>query len=111
MSIDLQLKLHELMKDVLVKNGLGVDFQKAVVGTLIAGRQKKRALCILGSSNMAKSFLSKPLTKIYRTYTRPDNGSYQLETILDKEAVIQAQLEKNFFDKQSSSLKKTVEYG
>ena len=57
---------YGLVKDVLQKNGFDGGFQAAVVGTLIAGR-KKNALCIVGPSNMAQSFLLKPLVLIYKT--------------------------------------------
>ena len=75
------------MKDVLLKNGLDSTFQKEVIDTLMVGRKKMRNLCILGSTNMAKSFLFKPLALIFRHYKRPDSGSYQLEDILGKEIV------------------------
>ncbi len=78
---------HTLMKDVLARNGLDGKFQRTVIANLRAGRQKKRNLCIVGGTNMAKSFLLKPLTLIFKTYTRPDGGSYQLEDLLGKELV------------------------
>lgn len=78
---------YTLMKDNLVKNNLDGPFQKEVCDTLEAGRKKQRNLCLLGSTNMAKSFLFKPLALIYRTYTRPDGGSHQLEELLGKELV------------------------
>lgn len=76
-----------LLKDILHKNNMDGEFQKEVCDTLEAGRLKERNLCLLGSTNMAKSFLLKPLPLIYRTYTRPDGGSYQLEQLLGKELV------------------------
>ena len=78
---------YKLMKDILDKNKLDGPFQKEVCDTLEAGRHKKRNLCLLGSTNMAKSFLFKPLALIYRTYTRPDGGTHQLEELLGKELV------------------------
>jgi hypothetical protein len=77
----------ELMKDILEKNKMDGAFQKDVCDTLEVGRLKERNLCLLGSTNMCKSFLMKPLTLIYRTYERPDGGSHQLEELLDKELV------------------------
>ncbi len=76
---------YNLLKDVLQKNGLDGEFQRLVIGTLQAGRLKQRKLCIIGSANMGKSFLFKPLTKIFRTFRRPDTGGYQLESLLGKE--------------------------
>ena len=78
---------YTLMKDILDKNGLEGEFQKEVCDILEAGRHKQRNLCILGSTNMAKTFLLKPLALIYKTYTRPDGGSYQLEALLASEVV------------------------
>ena len=78
---------YELLKDVVRKNDIDGPLQQKVVGALAAGRMKKRNLCVVGQSNMAKSFLFKPLLKIFKTYEMPDGGSYQLEEILDKEMV------------------------
>jgi len=78
---------YNLMKDVLHMNNLDGVFQKSVIGTLVAGRQKMRNLCLVGGPGTAKSFLFKPLMMIYNTYTRPDGGSYQLEELLGKEMV------------------------
>lgn len=78
---------YKLMKEVLGKNGVDGEFQKLVVATLSTGREKATNLCIVGGTNMAKSFVLKPLFIIYKTYTRPDGGSYQLENLLGKEVV------------------------
>ena len=75
------------LKDLLQKNNMDGDFQREVWETLDKGRQKQRNLCLVGSTNMGKSFLYKPLVKIFKTYSRPDGGSHQLEGILDKEIV------------------------
>ena len=73
------------LKDVLSKNGVDGEFQKKIVATLSIGREKGTNLCIIGSTNMAKSYVLKPLFLIFKTYTRPDGGSYQLEELLGKE--------------------------
>ena len=78
---------YQLLKEVLQKNGMDGEFQREVCDTLEAGRLKQRNFCLLGGTDMAKSFLFKPLTLIFRTYERPDGGSYQLEDILDKELI------------------------
>ncbi len=78
---------YKLIKEILDKNKIDGPFQEAVVGTLKAGRKKMRNLCLVAGTNSAKSYLFKPLTLIFRTYTRPDGGSYQLEDILGKELV------------------------
>ncbi len=78
---------YDLMKDTLQKNGMDGWFQKEVCDTLEAGRLKERNLCLLGSTNTGKSYLLKPLALVYRTYTRPDGGTHQLEELLGKELV------------------------
>ena len=78
---------YNLMKDCLVKNGIDGEFQSLIAGALRVGRAKQRNICILGSTNMAKSYLMKPLTMIYTTYRRPDGGTHQLEKIIGKEIV------------------------
>ena len=44
-----------------------------------------RNLCLVGPPNTMKSYLYKPLSLIYNTYSRPDGGSYQLEELIGKE--------------------------
>lgn len=78
---------YRLLKDVVVKNNIDGDLQRLVIEVLQAGRQKMRNLCIIGSRNMAKSFLLKPLTIIYKTYQRPDGGTYQLEKLPGSELI------------------------
>ena len=80
-------KCYDLQKQVLQKNGLDGPFQEAVFGALVAGRAKKRNLCLIGPSDCAKSFLYKGLRELYRVYERPDGGSYQLEDLLGQEVV------------------------
>ena len=76
-----------LIKDVLAKNGVDGEFQRQVVAALRIGREKGTNLCVVGGTNMAKSYVFKPLFIIFKTYTRPDGGSYQLEDLLGKEMV------------------------
>ena len=76
-----------LMKDLLDKNKLDGRFQAEVLGALRAGRQKMRAICLLGGTNCGKSFLLKGLRRIFRVYERPEGGTHQLEDLLDKEVV------------------------
>ena len=78
---------HTLMKEILRNNGLDGTFQKAVLGSLRAGRAKKRNLCLLGPADCGKSFLFKGVRGLLRTYERPDSGSYQLEDLLGTEVV------------------------
>ena len=57
------------------------------MAALRIGREKGTNLCVVGGTNMAKSYVFKPLFIIFKTYTRPDGGSYQLEDLLGKEMV------------------------
>ena len=78
---------YGLMKDVLDKNKMDGKFQADVVATLQEGRKKGRNLCLVGGPDTAKSYLYKPLSLIYNTYSRPDGGTHQLEELLGKELV------------------------
>ena len=84
---------YVLMKKTLAKNGLEGKFQQQVVSTLKAGRKKMRNLCLIGGPNTMKSYLYKPLSLIYNTYSRPDCGSYQLEELMGKELIFLNDLE------------------
>ena len=79
---------YRLIKGCLGHNNLDGSFQKTVFDNLVAGRKKMRNLCLVGSSNCAKSFLVEPLGLIYNTYVRPDGGTYQLEDLVGKELVL-----------------------
>jgi len=80
-------KCYDLQKQVLQANGLDGTFQEAVFGTLVAGRAKKRNVCLVGPTDCAKSFLFKGLRELYHVYERPDGGNYQLEDLLGQEVV------------------------
>ena len=75
------------MKQTLAANHLEGAFQREVVATLIAGRKRMRNLCLVGGPGTGKSHVFKPLALIFKTYSRPDGGSYQLEDLLGKELV------------------------
>ena len=59
----------------------------SIADALAYGSAKKHNVFLLGPTNAGKSFLIKPLTLLFRTYSIPDSGSYQLEMILDKEVI------------------------
>ena len=77
----------ELAVDTLGKNNCRGLFCAAMYKALLEGRKKGNNVFLLGPTNAGKSFLVKPLSLIYNVYTIPDGGSYQLESILDKELV------------------------
>ena len=78
---------HALMKRILQKSGIDGPWQKEVFGALRSGRAKMRNLCLLGPPDCAKSFLLRGFEDVFRTYKRPDGGSYQLEDLLGAELV------------------------
>ena len=80
-------RCYGLMKGILQANGLDGVLQAEVLGALRTGRAKRRTLCLLGEPDCGKSFLFTGLKEVYRTYVRPDGGSYQLEELLEKELV------------------------
>ena len=80
-------RCFNLIKDILQKNNIDGEFQRLVVATLKTGRAKMRNICIVGGRNMGKTLIFKGLMDIFKTYERPDGGSYQLEDILDTELV------------------------
>jgi hypothetical protein len=79
--------VYDMMKDLLRKNGMDGPFQQQVIKSLVMGRCKKANFCIVGPTNCAKSFLFKSLLLIFKTYSRPDGGSYQLEDIVPAEVI------------------------
>ena len=82
-----QGRCYELMKDLLIKNGLDGRLQGVVLGALRAGRAKKRTICLLGGTDCGQSFLFRGFSEIFHVYERPDSGSYQLEDLEGKELV------------------------
>ena len=86
---------YGLMKVILRENDLDGPWQKEVLGALRTGRAKQRNLCLLGPPDCGKSFLLKGLEAVYRTYTRPEGGSYQLEDLLGSELVFLNDFEYN----------------
>ena len=78
---------RRLATETLDNNGVREVFCGAIYKALAEGRKKKNNVFLVGPTNAAKSFLVKPLTLMYHTYTIPDGGSYQLEAILDAEVM------------------------
>lgn len=83
-----QGRCYALMKDLLARNNLDGVLQRDVLGALRTGRAKKRVVCLVGGTDCGKSFLFGGFEEVFQTYTRPEGGSYQLETLLDKELVL-----------------------
>lgn len=76
-----------MAQEILHHNGLTGVFEQAVYRALAEGRKKKNNVFIVGESNCGKSFLLNPLKMLFACYQQPDSGSYQLETLLDKQVM------------------------
>ena len=91
-----QGKYYTMMKEVLRANGLDGPFQQAIMEAIIYGRDKERNVFCIGKTNCAKSFLTKPLQKIYRVFVPPDPAaepSYPLANLLGKEVLLFSEFE------------------
>ena len=71
-----------------MQNGLDGRLQGLVLGSLRAGRAKKRTICLLGGADCGKTFLLRGLSEVFHVYERPDSGSYQLGDLAGKELVL-----------------------
>ena len=61
----------------LQRNNFGVgEFSTAVRRLLQLGRGKHRNILITGPSNCGKSFMLNPLTKVFRSFTNPAQGTF-----------------------------------
>ena len=47
---------YEMLKDIVQRNGIDHIFQKEIIEALRSGRKKMRNICVLGKTNMGKSF-------------------------------------------------------
>lgn len=76
----------KMAMDVLQNNGVNAYvFSEAVRKLLKDGRQKGNNILITGPRNCAKTFLLKPLTKVFNCFTNPSSGTYAFVGIQNKE--------------------------
>ena len=61
-----------LQKNNLPKN----EFSTAIIFALQHGRGKGRNILIVGPANCGKTFISKPLQKIFHTFSNPSTNSF-----------------------------------
>ena len=54
-----------MLKNTVRNKHLKGMFQEKLVATLHHGKHKMRNMCLWGATDMAKSYLLKPLTKIF----------------------------------------------
>ena len=79
---------YQMAREQLARNNLDGEFQRHVYSALSKGRQKQENFFLIGPTNTAKSYLLKPLAKIYQAYQPPDQGSYPLELLPDAEILL-----------------------
>ena len=64
-------------KSTLQLNGLDPnEFAAAIRNLTEKGRDKHRNIILVGNSNCGKTFLWKPLTKIYQCFNSPTSGTF-----------------------------------
>ena len=79
-------KWLEMAREVLLNNGVNAyTFAEAVRRLLREGRSKGNNLLITGPKDCAKTFVFRPLTKIFECFTNPSSGSYAFVGIQKKE--------------------------
>ena len=76
----------EMATQVLQNNSVNAYvFAEAVRKLLRDGRDKGRNVLITGPRDCAKTFLLRPLTKVYNCFTNPSSGTYAFVGIQNKE--------------------------
>jgi hypothetical protein len=63
------------------------DFCKAVVINLKVGRGKGRNMFLVGRANCGKSFLLRPLQKIFKTLANPASNSFSFADVVKNEVI------------------------
>lgn len=77
-----------LAEETLRRNGYDpAEFCTAVVDLLRVGRSKARNVILVGGSNCGKSFLLRPLQRIYACFCSPAFNSYSFAGVEDKEII------------------------
>ena len=76
----------EMAREVLTNNHINAYvFAAAVRNLLQHGREKGGNILITGARDCAKTFILRPLTKIFRCFTNPSSGTYAFVGIQNKE--------------------------
>ena len=74
--------------DILGRNAIDVkSYQDAVRECLKRGRDKKNNVFLVGQSNCGKTFLFRPLEKIFDTFCNPAQGSFNWVSAPSKEVI------------------------
>ena len=76
----------EMAREVLANNHVNAYvFAAAVRNLLENGREKGGNILITGARDCAKTFVLRPLTKLFKCFTNPSSGSYAFVGIQNKE--------------------------
>ncbi len=76
----------QLAREVLTNNGINAYvFAESVRKLLQKGRSKGNNILLTGPKDCAKTFLLRPLTKIFDCFTNPSSGTYAFVGIQNKE--------------------------
>ena len=74
--------------EVLEGNGIDIEqFKAKVLRVLELGREKRNNLMIIGYANCGKTFLFKPMTKIFNAFVSPASGTFAWVGAEQKEIV------------------------
>jgi len=76
-------------REILKKNDhVPEEFGRRIRELLLLGRGKFRNLMLIGPTNCAKTFLLKPLTKIFSCFENPSNDKYGWVGVENKELIL-----------------------
>lgn len=77
-----------MAKEIIQANDINLEhFAEAIYSALRLGRRKNNNIYVFGPANCGKSFLFKPLSDIYNTFTNPATGTYAWVGIEEAEVV------------------------
>ena len=75
-----------MAREVLTNNSLNAYVVAAPVRTLLRdGHDKGKNVLFTGPKDSAKTFLLRPLKKMYNSFTNPSSGTYAFVGIINKE--------------------------
>ena len=81
-------KWYELALETLLNNNINLNaFSNAIKDALTLGRGKGRNIMIAGPANCGKTFIFKPLIKIFNSFVNPASGSFAWVGIEDAEII------------------------
>lgn len=77
-----------LAKETLEVNQISVtDFASAVLTLIKIGRSKGRNILLIGRTNCGKSFLLRPLERVYNSLSNPATNTFSFSDVINKEVI------------------------